>query len=365
MANTFPTTIKDVSREWIAGIFGIDPESISAFNIEIPQDNPGYGSDIGFLRLTTSEPGVPSSMMLKVPPRYPDAAELIRKAGSFRREATFYKYLAPQTPVRTPTIYAVEIEDESGDAIMVMEDCSNMKQFSFLDDPPATVEHLRLIVGAIASLHAHWWNRADELTEYDSIMHPGHEVWQNLAQDSESGFDQWLNSSFIDFAPQSSLAVCKRLAGEFKWFITDCWPTSNLTLCHMDYHVQNLFLDTENTEDPIVIFDWDGCHIGSGVHDIAYLLSFLPVDFRRRQERGLLTVYHEALTQSGVSQYTFEQLMSDYRFGCLFNAFLLPMALDLDLSGDIGVAFARLITQGILTNILDHDAHLLLDELKR
>jgi hypothetical protein len=56
--------------------------------------------------------------------------------------------------------------------------------------------------------------------------------------------------------------------------------------------------------------------------------------------------------------------MWDYRFGCLFNTYLLPMALSIDVTGDEAKRLGARVVGGLLQNLIDHRADKLLDELE-
>ena len=298
---SFPTKIEDISKEWIAGIFELEPEAFTSFEIEVPGERRGYGSEIGFLRMTTNTSDVPSTLVVKVPRTDPAAAEVIRRFGSFRREAEFYKSIAPKTPTRTPKLYAVEYDEESGDAIIVLEDCSRM--YKIPNQHIGWVEQLTEIVSAAARLHAHWWNRETEIARFESVMRPGEEYWQSLARRTGEGWARWLDSPWIEHAPASLIPSCRSLVERSEPFMTTCWPTTDLTLCHGDINGANLFHDPENPQDPIVVIDWTSCHLGRGAHDIAYLLSQLPIGFRRSEEVDLVSRYHEVLEQSAYATH--------------------------------------------------------------
>jgi hypothetical protein len=123
----------------------------------------------------------------------------------------------------------------------------------------------------------------------------------------------------------------------------------------MDLHTQNIFYDAERPDDPIVIFDWDGCHAGCGAHDIAYFLALLPISLRRNVEQQLLLRYHQGLMRAGIA-YPYADFLADYRFGSLFNTFLIPMLLSLDVADEASQAVAKHLISGLLQLIVDNDA---------
>ena len=160
-------------------------------------------------------------------------------------------------------------------------------------------------------------------------MRPDSDTWRQWAAGIQAGWLEWLKSPLKDQMPAGAISVCETLSREFYQFQVDMWPTKNLTLTHMDLHIQNIFYDTNNEQDPVVIFDWDGCHLGCGPHDLAYLLSLLPTECRRGHEALLLDEYYNQLMVAGVVNYERADLVVDYRYGCLFSTYLLPVLLDL------------------------------------
>ena len=64
----------------------------------------------------------------------------------------------------------------------------------------------------------------------------------------------------------------------------------------------------------IAVVDWQTVSFLSGGMDVPYLLSgALDRDVRAQAEASLLQGYHEQLEANGVTGYTFDTLMADYR----------------------------------------------------
>ena len=66
------------------------------------------------------------------------------------------------------------------------------------------------------------------------------------------------------------------------------------------------------------------------------------------------------LLQAGVDDYDHAALIQDYAFGCLFNTFLIPMQLALDLTDEQGLADAQQMVIGLLQMVIDNEAAQLL-----
>ena len=358
----FPTQLTNVTPEWVASCLGIEAAHLTDFKLTIAETRRGYGSEIGFISIgsdlrSSDKVAVPRKMIVKVPPEHPAARQMARELGSFVRESGFYRDVAPLTPIRTPQIYGVQYDPKTGDGVMLMQDCSHMQTFAF--DAPADFPQLQAIVRALARMNAGWYGKTAELSTFDAIMTPDSTAWQRSVAQIQTSWRAWLVSELAEFAPSGTLPVCEQLARTAARLYLDQWPSSHLTLTHMDFHLQNIFFDA-GANDPVVVFDWDGCHIGCGPHDLAYLLGMYATDQRRSLEPLLLGQYHDDMVAFGVSDYSQQAIYEDYRFGTLINTYLLPVLLSLDMSADRDRELAQSLTARLLTTMLDHDAQHLL-----
>ena len=75
------------------------------------------------------------------------------------------------------------------------------------------------------------------------------------------------------------------------------------------------------------MLDWQLVSAGSGLVDLAYFLAqSLTPEARRRDQDGLLRLYHETLREHGVRDYPFEACARDYRLGVLVAMWVAVMA---------------------------------------
>ena len=308
--STPPTSLEDIKASWLEKVLGIT--CLEQFTITSPKDLIGYASDIGFLNISGSESNFPTDFFIKVPPKERARREAVINFGGFEREVMFYRYLAPILPIRSPRPYATEIEINTGSGILVLEDCSKMKRFRFDEVPPLTSE-LEQIVRTLARLHAFWWNQTDSLTK----TLPGFGSASNWKCPKEITTRKWLESSLPKKLPDDMVKLATRLSKKISGFRNDASYKKNTTLAHMDFHLQNILYDPDDENDPVVILDWDSFGIGCGAHDLAYMASLLPIEYRRLHEDLLLKEYLEQLITRGVTDYSASDLYSDYQVGCL------------------------------------------------
>jgi thiamine kinase-like enzyme len=91
-----------------------------------------------------------------------------------------------------------------------------------------------------------------------------------------------------------------------------------LTILHGDYRLDNCFFPEDEGLPPFVVIDWEFCARGRGPYDVAAFISeAFPAEQRRAEEMGLLRTYHATLEANGVTGYSFEECVEDYRFSML------------------------------------------------
>ena len=68
----------------------------------------------------------------------------------------------------------------------------------------------------------------------------------------------------------------------------------------------------------MAVIDWEFCARGRGAYDVATFVSeAFPPDQRKKEELGLLHVYHSILEENGVTGNPFEECLDDYRLSML------------------------------------------------
>jgi aminoglycoside/choline kinase family phosphotransferase len=218
--------------------------------------------------------------------------------GAYRREVRFYQELAPRISMRTPRCFYADIDEASGDFIVLMEDMS----------PAAPGDQIRgcdVDVAAVAvaeavGLHAPFWNDPT-LTSHDWLTPstPDAALFaQTLLQQFWPGFCE----RFGNGLHAESVALGQRFVdGYVDWFAGYKGP---LTLIHADYRLENMLLAPPGSGagiPPITIVDWQTAAQGCGLADVAYFLGGgLTVENRRAYERGLVGEYCARMRAKGI-----------------------------------------------------------------
>jgi thiamine pyrophosphokinase len=81
----------------------------------------------------------------------------------------------------------------------------------------------------------------------------------------------------------------------------------------------------------------------------------VPIDVRREHEATLLKGYHDELIANGVTGYSFDQLMEDYRVGVLYGWIIPVYAVGtLDSSSERAMALWTEVIQRAQAAMRDH-----------
>jgi len=84
-------------------------------------------------------------------------------------------------------------------------------------------------------------------------------------------------------------------------------------LIHNDFRPDNMMFGTADGGYPCAVVDWQSYGFGCCMADVSYFMAgALSPQERRANEKALLKTYHDQLRALGVSDYSFEQLWSDY-----------------------------------------------------
>lgn len=355
---SFPTRLEDITTEWLSEVFGADV----TFSMAALGEGPGYVSDMTRINLASKDSSVPKTAIVKVNPSFEGANEIAKRYALFEREALFYKEAAHDTPVRTPSVYFADADVANARGIILMEDCSHLETRPSVSETPPTADEILSVMNSAARLHAHWWSR--DYSECPWAMTPDDELYQTFMSDCASGWPAFTESELMGLLTPEAQAFAKRLPTEFGPKMLKALARDRLTLCHLDFHIDNMFFEP-GADDPVVLFDWAGAHWGRGTNDIAYFLGFvLDPEIRRAVEVAALDHYHETLVANGVTDYTRDELTTDYRLGVLFALWVVPIAVaNLDMSSD----YAKRLISNVITNkfsaALDHGASQILDLL--
>ena len=231
--------------------------------------------------------GLPEPCVLKVIAA--DSAAYVRARGY--REIRFYNDLAAHIPLHTPHVLASSIE-ESGSYALLLAAYTPMKPASELNDA-SFIE----IAEELATFHAMYWNRTDQLDNLSWLEKPktldltndarhAYETWQALARQPQ--FHEVLTDATLRNIESVLVEVGTK---------PEYGPQTVMTLCHGDCHLDNLLRDQEGG---LLWADWQEVRIGYGPSDLTFLIQRAEADGADIAQDAVIAAYCSALEAAGV-----------------------------------------------------------------
>ena len=294
-------------------------------------ENEAFNSQIQHLKVSYSPdavPQLPAELVLKknVP------ADWGKEAG--RLEVEFYRFIAQDAyrfPMIVPHVVA-RYDEQTGDSLLLLQDLSTThhppvtrrltaEQTTRLDDAPSD-STLYQIVETLAAFHAAWW-------EHPQLGTPPLELDSDL-QDEEHFRDycQWLDKNWQSclaaeghWLPQDVVSeiseILRLLPGAWERYLARRFPTRHqLTFLHTDAYLANFLVPRTDEAGSVYMLDWQGPFGGIGAFDRVMMCASFWTSVQRQEnkrEETMLRRYVSALHAHGVTNYTWDQLLEDYR----------------------------------------------------
>ena len=274
---------------------------------------------------------LPRSLFLKMATEHQIARETAAQGGMYRYEVGFYRELASWVNISTPCCYAAEISDDDTAFVLLLEDAAPFVQPDQLLG--LSLAQSRLAIQELAGLHASTWQAKG--------MENCH--WAKIDETIVDGYTQGLvqlKPVFLEHfgADQSAddIEILDRLVDKAHAYWRYTLGCPNQVAVHCDFRADNMMFGERRGEQAMVTIDWVGTVSSSG-RDVEHFLgtSLLPED-RRAREQELLSHYHETLLAQGVTGFSLQDCIDDYRGNLLYPVFVVVSAstsVDVDVRG--------------------------------
>lgn len=357
---SYPTKPEHITVDWLTDVLAAQPGEILSVSTKFVGDAVGNTSDVHFISIQSIEgSNVPRRLVGKMLPQAEASIEVGINLKMFEREISAYRSIAEKTPITVPELVWGGYDKETSLGFLLMEDCSAHQSFDQTQPVPSSLKVLQSFVSCAARLHATWWNTKETPA---GVFHSKSPVYQKFGSIIAEGWADILNGGEgFETIPTSGLQHSQKFADVIQEKLNGGWPLMHKTIGHTDFRVDNLFYNEEKNEP--ILFDWQCAAIAPGPFDIAYLLATgYEVNFRREHEMDLLRRYHSELVERGVSGYSFDECLKDYRLGMANNMWVVPFTAIMDLSSDRGQALTSKVIGGIYSAIADFGGATLVDD---
>ena len=244
--------------------------------------------------------------------KLPSSNETSRATGMAMRtyevEVRYYQELAPHLPVRAPRCHHAEIDVDTGDFVLLLEDLAPAVQGDQVAG--CTADQARLVLAEAARLHAPLWG-SPMLNDLGWAVR-----WSQESQDLMQAMLTMLWPNFVDRYGADLDDDVVEMGSRFMARLGSYYahrPEPH-TVTHNDFRLDNLLFGTTEGGPPVAVVDWQTVGVGPALSDVSYFLGAgLSVEDRRAHEEELVREYHGALLAAGVSGFSWEQCWADYR----------------------------------------------------
>jgi len=298
------------------------------------QTSSAFNSNTIFLRVLYSHDapsGLPTAFVLKqnVPEEWGKAAGI--------EEVKFYQSVAtwPNHPAIIIPCYAAAYNETSRDSYLLLEDLSETHaapvprdiQLLMNDEGVPSKMVIGAVVDTLARLHAYWWQHpllttdsfpvgywsrnADRFGQY--LTRRRHS-WERLSSQAE----EWLPSAVRDLYER----LFAQLEEHWRRHLYPRFAHGDqITLTHGDAYFANFLSPKVGATGRTYLLDWQSPSFDLGTYDLANLCATFWRSKQRNQldrEMSILQRYHHGLLRHGVTNYSWEQLLTDYRSALIF-----------------------------------------------
>ena len=312
-----------VNREWLTRVLHragfLDRTVVEGFTAQTVGTGQ-MGTSVRYrLQYDRQEARVPQTVVCK----FASADPISRATGvalrSYEAEVSFYRDLAHTVGIRTPQCHFADIDLETGEFVLVLEDLAPCVQGDQLAG--CTVDQAALAMEELAKLHAPRWGDA-RLGELPWLN-------RNTPESVETGA-QLLASLFPGFLERygarlerEHVRIAEQLPVSLGTWLRHREPP--FVVQHGDYRLDNMLFGTDEGGYPLAVVDWQTVVWGPPLADASYFLGagLLPED-RRQHEKALLRVYYDALVARGADGFSWDRCWRDYR-RYAFSGFLMAV----------------------------------------
>lgn len=236
--------------------------------------------------------------------------------GAATAEVDFYKRVAPSMPT-PPTLrcFDAATDDQRGRSHLLFNDLYETHSQP-KENTASNVHDSLAAIEALARCHARWWNDSRVGMEIGKLMSAADlaAFIANLERTVQGFLD-----AFAKIITSGQRSAYRSMLDKADFIWGRLTNRAGLTITHGDCHWWNFLFPYEPAGD-VYLIDWHLWHLDLGARDLAFLLALGGFAEPRPQlEDQLLGRYHEVLVKSGVANYSFNELVEDYRWSAIRN----------------------------------------------
>ncbi len=314
MAMKNPEHPDEITAQWLTHVLGetgaVTRSKVVGLEKKILGEGKGLLSSVVRLGIEydDKEEGAPDSLVVKIEPEGEDFRQVGEDLNAFEREIRFYREIAPGLNIRLPKVYYTV--DEPPAYCMVMEDLSAYEPGDQLRGMHEW--QVEDAVRKLAVVQAKYWNnKALDALEWMPTTN-------NISGDYNEKWDSFVEH-YSYLAGKRGVELGARVGEHLGWIESEV-DSRQKTLVHMDLREDNLLFGEQGTAESVIILDWQLAVRSMGAFDVARLMggSELRSD-RLGHPYDVLKAWYRKLVEEGVTGYTWEDALYDFRLGALMT----------------------------------------------
>jgi aminoglycoside/choline kinase family phosphotransferase len=188
--------------------------------------------------------------------------------GAYIREVRFYQKLAPKIGIRVPRLIYAELDTETSDYILVLEDFPDSTNVR--NETGATPEQAYKLLENMAKLHVTSWDDPSLssyqfLNNLDKIVCMFSTRFPNTVPVFLSRFQQYMEKDEAE--------IIRKLPEYFEEIVSPLLDSPQ-TLVHNDYAMKNILILNDSDNVSFVLVDWANAGQGPGVRDLSFFYRY-------------------------------------------------------------------------------------------
>lgn len=306
--------VDEVTVEWLTAVLtqanALTHGSVTSFTLDTGQGNWSTSANLTLIYSTDAQGTLPSRLFLKMVDTHSSGADEFFGGSEVIYYTRDYIDVADAPLLRC---YDGTYSETQQRYHLLLDDVSQTHVEASQKTP--TLDYGLALAEGLASLHARWWG-AKQLAEANAPMHsPAH--IQRFVDIAEPGVDHILSHFSDDLESHWPELLRELYARHPKALIKRTQDANGFTLVHGDVGHNNILVPEDENRPLYIIdrqpFNWS-LTTWLGVYDLAYAIVLdWDIEIRRECEVPILRHYHQHLTQKGVTNYAWDQLLTDYK----------------------------------------------------
>jgi hypothetical protein len=294
--------LPEITGAWLGAVLSAGGRDVQVDAVEVTPIGFVHG---GAFRLTptyaAAQPDLPRNFLLQT-------------SGDFghRSECTFYASVRDRVEVPAPDCMLCEIDADTGESVILLADPAPVVVVDPLDG--CDEERARVAAAAIAGLHAPTWC-APEWLRFPGLTAPlpDSAAARALGDAARAGGERIVERFGGRLTVEDTATLAGAMAAVSSWVSA---VQGRYSLLHGDFRLEHLLFAPGGAA--VRVTGWQTLTVGLPARDLACLAGTgLEPELRSTADHDLVTAYHSALVERGVTGYDLESCWHDYRYAML------------------------------------------------